>query len=80
MKPHLVQNPPHHLVEQLLDGLGLLVKRWDRWDDGYTQAGHAQHVFQMDGVEGTFPGNEDEALPFFEDDIGGPADEILGKA
>lgn len=64
----------------IVGGLGLVVEGGNDWEDGGASVRSKLHVAEVDAVEGGFADAEDEGAVFFEADVGGAVDEVLGEA
>ena len=58
----------------------MVVERGDGREDDRARVGCELHVAEMDAIEGRFADAEDERAAFFEGDVGGALDEVLGEA
>ena len=61
-------------------GLRVVVESGDGGEDGGAGVGGELHVAQVDAVEGGFADAEDQGTVFFEADVGGAVDEVVGEA
>ena len=60
-------------------GLWMVIEGRDGGEDGGSGIGGQLHVAQMDSVEGGLADAEDEGAIFFEADVGGAVDEVVGE-
>lgn len=65
------------LLDHFVDGLGRVVKRGHGGHDDGAGVVNAEHVFEMDAVEGRFAEAEDEGAALFEANVGGAREQVV---
>ena len=69
---HVAQNAATQGQRHIGRGLRLIVKGGDAGEEGRSGLRHAQHVVQVDAIEGRLAQAQDERTPLFEADVGCP--------
>ena len=80
LQPEQIQDPPDRMVDQIVDGLWIVVERRHRRRDDRAHSAQGQHIFQVDVVQRCFPDQQNKAAPLLERDIGRARDQRVGGA
>ena len=73
----IVKDLPNGLIDDVFDGLGLMIKGWHRREDVGAHVRRHGHESEMPLVKRGLPDQEGQFAFFFECDIGGPDQEVF---
>src|ERR1700722_13147018 len=76
----LGQDAVGEMGDDVVDGFGRVVEGGHGGHDGGTGVVDAEHVFEVDAVEGRFPEAEHQGAALFQADVGGAGKQIVGYA
>src|SRR5688572_16060652 len=72
----LIEDAGYRLVDNVVQGLGPVVKGWNGGKDDSAHSGQRDHTFQMTQVKRRLAHHQDQLLSFLEYHIGGAHEKI----
>lgn len=75
--PERIKDLSDGLMDDIIDGPGLMVKRWARGKDQGAAHGRHFHYPDMSEMKRSFSYNENQLAFFFQRDIGGPDQKVF---
>ena len=73
----MIHDPSNHMIDHLLEGLGLMIKPGTGREDGGPGLAELKHVLQMKAAEGGLSGDQDQRAFLLQGHIGRTVDEIV---